>query len=65
MQQMAHANDSKRRPEKDREHPAESRIDVSVGVKQIVDRFVDQAPERVREQNDERKRPCPVPVARQ
>jgi hypothetical protein len=60
MQQVTHPNDPKWRAEKNREQPTEKPIDRSAGVKQIVNGFMDQAPERVCEQHQRRKRPGPI-----
>jgi len=59
---MTHPNDPKRRAEKNPEQPAEKPIDSSARVKQIMNGFVDKAPEWIREQRQRRKRPAPTPA---
>jgi hypothetical protein len=50
VHQVTHPKDPKRRAENNCKQPAEKPIDRSAAMKQIVNGFVDEAPERVREQ---------------
>jgi hypothetical protein len=47
MEQMAQSQDPKRRAKQDGHDATEASIDSAVGMKQIVNRFVDQAPKRI------------------
>jgi hypothetical protein len=50
MEQVAQAQDPKRRAEQNRHNTTEASIDSAVGMKQIVNRFVNQAPKRIGQQ---------------
>ena len=65
VQQMAQPQDTKRRAEKNRQQSRRQRIDGSVRVKQIVNRFVNQAPKRIGQHRQQRQRPCPAHILRQ
>jgi hypothetical protein len=63
MQQMAQAQNTKWRAEHNRERPAEKQIDAGIGMKQIMNGLVQQAPIGVIEQRDGQKNPCPAKIA--
>jgi hypothetical protein len=62
MQQMARAQNAKRRTEHNRQHPAEKHINAAIRMKHIVNALVQQAPIGIIEQRDGEKKPCPAKI---